>query len=106
MTGRSGGDGRERRCTFLFKEKESTKGKPFWRKTAFFEKGWGGGGEAWSRRIGHNEADPPMGCVKRAWRRVGVLSFDLLLSDGEKAKGVALLKPSPRRGRGTVEDGG
>ena len=26
------------RCSFLFKEKERTKGKPFWRKTAFFGK--------------------------------------------------------------------
>ena len=60
------------RRSFLFEEKEGTEEKPFWRKTAFFEKGWCGGGGAWSRRIGHNEADPPIECMEGAWRKVGV----------------------------------
>ena len=38
---RDGGRGtRDGGCSFLFKEKERTKGKPFWRKTAFFGKGF------------------------------------------------------------------
>ena len=54
--GRARGEG----CSFLFKEKERTKGKPFWRKTAFFEKGWVGEFWAMLRRIGLYEADPPI----------------------------------------------
>ena len=75
------------RCSFFFKEKEGTEEKPFWRKTAFFEKGWCGGGGAWSRRIGLYEADPPIECTKRAWRRVGVLFFGRFLSDSEGVEG-------------------
>ena len=90
----------EGRCTFLFEEKESTKGKPFWRKTAFFEKGWYGGGKAWSGRIGLYEADPPMGRVERAWRRVEVLCFDRSLFNGRKREGERTSQAFPWKGKG------
>ena len=91
--------------SFLRKKKEPKKNL-FGEKLRFSEKGRGGGFWAMLRRIGLYEADPPMGCVERALWRVGVLCISRFLSDGEKARGVAHLKPSPGRGRGTTVGGG
>mgnify|MGYP006974608079 CR=1 FL=1 len=89
--------------SFLRKRKEP-KENLFGEKLRFSKKG---GVVGWSAKqgTGLHRAGTLMGCMKRALRRVEVLRFSRSLSDGEKWSGEAHLKPSPGRGRGTVEDG-
>ena len=101
---RRGGGGRDGVLSFLRKRKvpkENLFGEKlrFSKKGGMVEMGLGHGGSAFTKPT------LPWG----AWKGLGGgkesdVSTDYSLTEG-RGKGDALLKPSPGRGRGTVEDG-